>query len=199
MQERVTLPAALWEAIVTHAREGKPEEICGIVRGRGSAALEVIRGRNIAPERIENYDVDPQTLLKQFDFEEAGDEMMGIYHSHPVSAAYPSATDAWNANYPESCYLICSLEFDAAPVVRGFYMAPHFPAADWAALLQALPMTEVRAGLFGWYLAAGQTPPAVLAALLAEAQAPLYVVIGRFDEEPDGRIVEIREVGVDVQ
>jgi hypothetical protein len=83
MQERVTLPAALWEAIVTHAREGKPEEICGIVRGRGSTALEVIRGQNIAPERIENYDVDPQTLLKQFDFEEAGDEMMGIYHSIP--------------------------------------------------------------------------------------------------------------------
>jgi hypothetical protein len=60
-------------------------------------------------------------------------------------------------------------------------------------------MTEVRAGLFGWYLAAGQTPPAVLAALLEGAQAPLYVVIGHFDEEPDGRIVEIREVGVDVQ
>ena len=53
-----------------------------------------------ADERIENYTVDPQTLLMQFDFEDDGDEMMGIYHSHPVSVAYPSATDAWNAPLP---------------------------------------------------------------------------------------------------
>ena len=47
MQEGVKLSAALWDAIVTHAREGKPEEICGIVRWRGAAALEVIRGQKI--------------------------------------------------------------------------------------------------------------------------------------------------------
>ena len=92
------------------------------MRGLGLHAAEAVRGRNIAAERIENYEVDPQTLLRQFDFEEQGDEMMGIYHSHPVSVAYPSATDAWNAHYPECIYFICSLEHDAAPVLRAFRM-----------------------------------------------------------------------------
>ena len=80
--------------------------------GRGLVAFEAVAGRNIAAERIENYEVDPQTLLLQFAFEDGGDEMMGIYHSHPVSVAYPSATDAWNAYYPECIYFICSLEYD---------------------------------------------------------------------------------------
>lgn len=62
------------------------------MRGRGLNAFEAIPARNIAAERIENYTVDPQTLLLQFDFEDAGDAMMGIYHSHPVPPAYPSAT-----------------------------------------------------------------------------------------------------------
>ena len=29
------MPQAVYAAIVDHARAGKPEEICGIVRGRG--------------------------------------------------------------------------------------------------------------------------------------------------------------------
>ena len=51
--EPVTLPPAVYDAIVQHAREGKPEEICGVVRGRGLVAAEAVRGRNIAAERIE--------------------------------------------------------------------------------------------------------------------------------------------------
>ena len=125
----VTVPRAVRDVIVAHAREGKPEEICGIVRGRGLAAESIVRGRNIAAERIENYEVDPQTLLRQFEFEEEGDEMMGIYHSHPVSVAFPSATDAWNAHYPDSIYFICSLEYDDAPVIRAFRMTPPFSRA----------------------------------------------------------------------
>ena len=55
----VVLPATVYAEIVQHARAGKPEEICGVVRGRGLAAHAAIRGRNIAAERIENYEVDP--------------------------------------------------------------------------------------------------------------------------------------------
>ena len=35
----VQMPAAVYKAIVVHAREGKPEEICGIVRGRGQGGV----------------------------------------------------------------------------------------------------------------------------------------------------------------
>jgi proteasome lid subunit RPN8/RPN11 len=72
--------------------------------GEQGNAQEAVRGRNIAVERIENYEVDPQTLLRQFEFEENGDEMLAIYRSHPVSVAYPSATDGWNAHDPD-CFI----------------------------------------------------------------------------------------------
>jgi proteasome lid subunit RPN8/RPN11 len=194
----VLLPAAVQAAIITHAREGKPEEICGVVRGQGLAAHEAIRGRNIAAERIENYEVDPQTLLLQFEFEEQGEEMMGIYHSHPVSVAYPSATDAWNAHYPECIYFICSLEHDDAPVLRAFRLTPHFLELDWATLKQALPVYETRPGLFGYYQSGDARLPSVLAETAAKLQAPFYVAIFGADGELDGRVVEVAEYPVQV-
>ena len=50
----VILPPQLAEEIIAHAREGKPEEVCGVLRGRGLHAQEVIRGENVADERIEH-------------------------------------------------------------------------------------------------------------------------------------------------
>ena len=196
----VRMPQAVYAAIVDHARAGKPEEICGIVRGRGLDAFAAIRGRNIAAERIENYEVDPQTLLRQFEFEEEGDEMMGIYHSHPVSVAYPSATDAWNAHYPESIYFICSLEFDDAPVIRAFKMTTHWIDLDIAALRQTLPFFETRPNLFAYYQPASQPLPAVLAALPEPPPTPFY--IDYFTDEAgaveDTRVVSIVEYRVEV-
>lgn len=190
--QAVYLPAQVRAAIIAHAREGKPEEICGVVRGKGLVAFEAIRGRNIAAERIENYEVDPQTLLLQFKFEEQGEEMMGIYHSHPVSVAYPSATDAWNAHYPECIYLICSLENDEAPVIRAFRMTPHFLDLDWAALKEALPVYETRRNLWAYYQAADAPVPPVLAETAAQVAAPFYVVMFG-DGDLDGRVVSVAE------
>lgn len=202
--EPVVIPQAVYDTIIAHSREGKPEEICGVLRGRGLTAFEAIRGRNIASERIENYDVDPQTLLLQFAFEDAGEEMMGIYHSHPVSVAYPSATDAWNAHYPECIYFIASLEFDDAPVLRAFRMTPHFVDLDLDALRAALDFYETRAGLFAYYQAADAPVPAALADLPAEIEPPFYVVYYQPDAEaePDmeaeGRVVTLAEHPVQV-
>lgn len=199
------LPPAAYETILAHAREGKPEEICGVLRGKGLVAYEAIRGKNIAPERIENYDVDPQTLLRQFEFEEQGEEMMGIYHSHPVSVAYPSATDAWNAHYPDAIYFICSLEHDDAPVIRAFRMTPHWPDLDYGALRAQLNCYETRPGLWAYYEAADAPVPAPLAEATREIPRPFYVVLFRPDEsgdadgEIDGRVVSIVEHPVDVR
>ncbi|MCY4116255.1 MAG: M67 family metallopeptidase [Caldilineaceae bacterium] len=196
----VQLTRTVYDGIIAHAREGKPEEICGILRGRDGRAAQLYRARNLAEDRIDNYDVDPQTLLKQFEFEEAGDEMVAIYHSHPVSVAYPSATDAWNAHYPETYYLICSLEFDDAPVIRAFRMEPHWPEADVDALRSGVSFDEVRPGLFGYYQAAGDPVPEQAAGLLAEMEAPLYVVFN-LDEAgavEDFRVVQLQEYPVEV-
>ena len=180
--EPVKLPVAVRDFIVAHARDGKPEEICGVLRGRGLVAFAAVAGRNIAAERIENYDVDPQTLLLQFTFEDEGDEMMGIYHSHPVSVAYPSATDAWNAYYPESIYFICSLEYDDAPVIRAFRMTTHWLDLDVDPLRAVLPFYETRPHLFAYYQDLDRPVPAVLEELHLEVPVPFYI-----DFMTDGR------------
>lgn len=189
----VQLPQHIYDEIIAHAREGKPEEICGILRGRGMVAYELFRGRNIARERIENYEVDEQSLLLQFKFENTGDEMMGVYHSHPVSVAYPSATDAWNATYPDSIYLICSLEFDDAPVIRAFRMITHFVDVDVPALKPELPFYETRPHLFAYYQSAKTPVPPRLQTIAAEASLPFYVVYYEEDGEVDARVVSLHE------
>jgi proteasome lid subunit RPN8/RPN11 len=52
--------------------------------------------------------------------EARGQEIVANYHSHPISPAYPSARDVAHAGWPEIVYLICSLEWPEAPVVRAF-------------------------------------------------------------------------------
>ena len=81
-----------------------------------------MRARNEAENRITDYWVDGGTLLRQFDFEDRGETMIAIYHSHPVDPAYPSATDARNAFYPDSVFLICSLLQPDQPVIRGYLL-----------------------------------------------------------------------------
>lgn len=196
----VYLASTVYEGIIAHARQGKPEEICGVLRGRAGRATQLYRARNLAEDRIDNYDVDPQTLLKQFEFEAAGDEMVAIYHSHPVSVAYPSATDAWNAHYPETYYLICSLELDDAPVLRAFRMEPHWPDADIDAARKAVPFDEVRRGLFGYFQGADAPVPEAMAGLLVAKEPPLYVVydVDESGAVDDFRVVNVREFQVQV-
>ncbi len=197
------LPRALAEEIVAHAREGHPEEVCGILRGRDGRAIALYRARNIAEDRLENYTVDPQTLLRQFEFEEQGDSLVAIYHSHPVSEAYPSATDAWNAHYPESVYLICSLVQPESPVLRGFYLVSEpLEEEDVEALRQALPFQEVRRRLFGYHQPPSTSIPPALRELAGRVPAPFYIVFAT-DEHgnlvEDARVVRVVEVPVAVE
>jgi len=114
------LPGQIYAEIIAHARAGAPEEVCGILSGRDGVATELVRGRNEATNPRMNYWLDGQTLLRQFDFEERGEAMIAIYHSHPVDPAYPSAADAANAFYPDAVYLICSLLHPEQPELRGW-------------------------------------------------------------------------------
>ncbi len=200
--ESIRLPKAIVDEIIAHAREGKPEEVCGILRGRDGQVLELIRARNVAQDRIHDYTVDPQTLLRQFDFEDRGDAMVGIYHSHPVSPAYPSATDAWNAHYPESAYLIVSLARDQAPVLRAFRLLTHFLELDAEALRRALPFEQARPGLFAYFQAPDRPIPEALKAVAERVPPPFYLVFatdetGKKIEEM--RVVQVVEVPIQVE
>ena len=66
--------------------------------------------------------LDPKSLFAANELDDDGFEV-GIYHSHPRSAAEPSQTDIILATYPHWTYLIVSLENGDAPVVRAWKIA----------------------------------------------------------------------------
>jgi proteasome lid subunit RPN8/RPN11 len=196
----LTLPQSICDQIIAQSRAGKPEEICGLLRGRAGRAVEALPARNVAGDRVNNYEVDPRSLLRQFEFEEAGDEMVAIYHSHPISVAYPSATDAWSAHYPETAYLICSLEFDDAPVLRAFSLVATFPEWPIAEIRQGLPCFETRPGLWAYFHPAGEPLPPILAPYAPPSPVPFYVVFAV--EEgivADSRLVPVVEIPISVE
>ena len=116
------LAAELADEIVTHARESTPEEACGIIAGAGNSGCRLYRGRNVSPTPKVAFALDPETLARQLDFEDAGLAMTAIYHSHPVGPETPSPLDICQASegYPDSITIICCLAEVNKPVLRAF-------------------------------------------------------------------------------
>ena len=111
----------MWRAIIDHARAEAPRECCGVLAGRDGVPTELYPLPNIAPgNRL--YEIDPHALY-ELEFRTLPDrqlEVLAIYHSHPATEAYPSATDQAQAFWPDATYLICSLALLESPVLRAF-------------------------------------------------------------------------------
>jgi len=118
--DAVVLAAGHLAAVLSQAREEAPEECCGLLLGHGHRVERVFRGTNIDHSPV-TYNMDPQELYRAHRLMEAdGLELTAIYHSHPRTRAYPSGTDIAKATYPDSFYLIISLQDPACPEVRVF-------------------------------------------------------------------------------
>ncbi len=119
-------PAALVEELITHAREDEPNECCGMIAGRDGVATRVIRATNTEASPF-MYVMDPREQLDIMDrIDDADEEMLGIYHSHTRSAAYPSRTDVELAFFPETAYVIVSLQ-QKEPVIRAYRLSRTAP------------------------------------------------------------------------
>lgn len=109
--------------IVDHCLAGRPEEACGLlggtVDGDSAEATVCYPGRNLAAS-ANLYELDPKDhLLADRDAESRGLEIVGVFHSHTHTEAYPSPTDVARAPDPGWHYVLVSLR-DAEPVVRSF-------------------------------------------------------------------------------
>ncbi|MCH8243125.1 MAG: M67 family metallopeptidase [Planctomycetes bacterium] len=105
------LPASTWQRLLRIARRDHPQECCGILVGRRIGGRvyvnHAVEGRNIAsgdPRRT--YQLDWPTLFATIRAcREAGDEIVGFYHSHPNGSCEPSKRDLQDA-WIEHSYLI---------------------------------------------------------------------------------------------
>lgn len=108
--------------MLAHGQANLPLEACGIVAGRGHRATKFYPTENAEQSPV-LYSIPPMDILRiTREIEGAGQELLAIFHTHPATEAYPSATDVRLAYYPEAVYLIMSLAQPEAPVLRGFHI-----------------------------------------------------------------------------
>ncbi len=105
----MTVPRAVADEVVAHARAGLPNEACGLLSGTDGAVTRFHPARN-ADASPYRYSVDPADLLRiTTEIDDAGEDVVAIYHSHTRSPAFPSRTDLDLAFWPDAAYLIVSL------------------------------------------------------------------------------------------
>jgi proteasome lid subunit RPN8/RPN11 len=117
----IGIPGTVIDDMIAHAREGYPNEVCGILAGKDLTSAHAYKMTNTEPSPV-SYMMDPkEQLMIEKDIRKREEKMLAIYHSHPDSAAYPSAKDAreayqWNWN---ALYIIIGMVRET-PEVRSF-------------------------------------------------------------------------------
>lgn len=115
----VGLPGQIHDAMVAHARFAYPEEACGLVAGDGQGRLRMVYCLTNIEHSATSYTVDPTEHFRAWQHAvSSGWDLLGAFHSHPHSPAYPSATDVRLAAEPDWIYFIVG----PAGEVRGFYL-----------------------------------------------------------------------------
>ena len=107
--------------MVGHCLRGLPDEACGLLVGSyaGEEATHIFPTENAAASAL-IYEIDPKEMLGVDRAARAlGADIMGVFHSHTHTDAYPSPTDVAQALDPGWHYVLVSLR-DTHPVVRSY-------------------------------------------------------------------------------
>jgi proteasome lid subunit RPN8/RPN11 len=116
----IRVSQGVYEAMIVHAQDDRPFEACGVLAGSGGTVTGLHRARNVADLYGIRYEVDPRDFLKINQAIDDDDlDLVGIYHSHPFTRAYPSATDLAQA-WEGLVYVIVSLRDFLQPAVKAF-------------------------------------------------------------------------------
>jgi proteasome lid subunit RPN8/RPN11 len=125
-QPTLRLTESQYATIVGHCYDGLPDEACGLLvgpltgSGEPTGAISEARPCRNADASAITYTVDPRDMLAAMRAAEAnGDEIVGVWHSHTHTDAYPSPTDVRQAVDPAWFYVLVSLR-DGAPVLRSY-------------------------------------------------------------------------------
>jgi proteasome lid subunit RPN8/RPN11 len=120
------LTEAQYLTIVGHCYDGLPDEACGLLLGPVFPSGEPVgrvgeaRPCRNADASARTYTIAPKDMLAAMRAAEARrDEIVGVWHSHTHTVAYPSATDVRQAVDPTWICVIVSLA-DQAPVLRAY-------------------------------------------------------------------------------
>jgi proteasome lid subunit RPN8/RPN11 len=145
----------LRQQLLDHAREGDPDEVCGILGGRAGEVTQVFRVRNTASEVSAergvfrdrdsgaatpgrapvHYYMDPRDQLRVYnELDDLGLDVVAYYHSHTHTEARPSPTDIRLATDLAPFYVLVSLT--QQPDVRAWRISKADPADETGDLVE---------------------------------------------------------------
>ena len=85
--------------LLKEAANTAPQECCGLLLGEGNRIEQAQPAANVAADPHRQFEIDPSALIAAHRAARAGGPaILGYYHSHPVGAARPSATDQAQAS-----------------------------------------------------------------------------------------------------
>ena len=118
--EQVAVPTSVRESMMAHVRACLPEEACGLIAIDGDGQIvHVYPATNVDRSRV-RFTVSPREHYAAIrDAESRGWEIAGSFHSHPESAAFPSARDVAGALDPSWIYFVVGMA-NGYPEIRGF-------------------------------------------------------------------------------
>ena len=116
---RIILSRRDVDALLRHASDGMPNEACAILLGSGDHVREIFLAENKDSSPVA-FTISPEQLLEAYRTAEArGLDVVGIFHSHPSSHAYPSGTDKRFMQGNPTVWIIYSVVHDA---LRGYVL-----------------------------------------------------------------------------
>jgi proteasome lid subunit RPN8/RPN11 len=122
---RIRIKNSDCDAIAAHAKNGLPNEVCGLVAGHLEEGVKIIEKvyfmTNVDASR-EHFSMDPREQLSAVkDMRTNGLVLLGNFHSHPETPARPSEEDIRLAYDPSISYLILSLTGEK-PLLKAFHI-----------------------------------------------------------------------------
>ncbi len=115
LETKIILDHKLVDVMKAHAASLFPEECCGIMLGKFEntnplvkrmQAVKRMQNTHDKVERYHRYTIDPRDFVRvESEGESNGQEIIGIYHSHPNAQAEPSAFDRDRA-WPVLSYIV---------------------------------------------------------------------------------------------
>lgn len=125
MPTALILPQPIADQLTALALANPQVEVCGLLGGHEHVMRHFYPVTNCAADPARHFLLEARGQIAAMrTMRERGEQLRGVFHSHPTSAAQPSATDRAAAAYPDVYYIITSLT-GRQPETAAFYYDGH--------------------------------------------------------------------------
>jgi proteasome lid subunit RPN8/RPN11 len=121
--KKIQLPRKFEREIYRYGIEKYPRECCGQIGARDGELIKLFKTRNTAKEAKEYFVSTAELARVQRKMDEYGLYPEVIFHTHPGTEAYFSATDekvAREGIWGPIVYIVASIKPDEAPYMKAF-------------------------------------------------------------------------------